>query len=179
MRNLELKARRQVDAETARTIALSLGANDLGVLEQEDTYFHCPFGKLKLRTTSVDRGGELIAYSRKSESTLLLSHYEQVPILDADALKSALKLTLGVRVNVRKRRQSFLCRGIRIHVDEVENLGNFLEFEAPLNDESNMDEVEADLHLLSQQYGLDLSELLYESYSDMLLINQLQCQSVS
>ena len=53
MRNIELKAR---DPDPARTLerALALGAEDMGEINQRDTYFAGSRGRLKLREQETD-----------------------------------------------------------------------------------------------------------------------------
>ena len=54
-----------------------------------------------------------------------------VPVGEADALREALDAALGTLVVVEKSRRLLLWEGVRIHLDEVEGLGSFLELEAP------------------------------------------------
>jgi adenylate cyclase class IV len=61
-RNIELKARCP-DLNAAREAARRLGAEFAGTLEQRDTYFVVPHGRLKLRQTA-GHGAELVAYAR-------------------------------------------------------------------------------------------------------------------
>ena len=58
-RNIELKARCP-DPDAAREAARRLGAEFAGVLEQRDTYFVVPHGRLKLRQTA-GKGAQLVA----------------------------------------------------------------------------------------------------------------------
>jgi adenylate cyclase, class 2 len=45
-------------------------------------------------------------------------------------LRAALSSALGIKVVVAKKRSLFLWNEVRIHLDEVKGLGNFIEFEA-------------------------------------------------
>ena len=56
-----------------------------------------------------------------------------MPVADAGLLAAALTAALGVRGQVRKRRAVHHWHNVRIHLDEVEGLGTFLEFEAVLS----------------------------------------------
>ena len=137
--NIELKAR-VADLEIARKTAERLATSYLGVQEQTDTYFHCPQGRLKLREI-VDYGPqpnsgtnsarvkrsctELISYDRLDEYEAKESFYQRVEITDP-ARVCELKSQMGTRAVVFKRREVFLYHNVRIHLDEVANLGTFL-----------------------------------------------------
>ena len=66
------------------------------------------------------------------ESRFVLS-----PTADPDSLADALGRALGVRGVVRKKRSLYMVGRTRIHVDEVEGLGDFLELEVVLADEES------------------------------------------
>ena len=127
-RNVELKAI-DPDPETTLARALAAGAADHGVLRQRDTYFAVLQGRLKLREEEPG-GATLIAYRRPDAADERVSDYRLVPLTDAAGLRVALAETCGVRVEVVKRRRLLLWETVRIHLDEVEGLGSFLELEA-------------------------------------------------
>jgi predicted adenylyl cyclase CyaB len=131
-RNVELKSR-CADLAAARDAALRLGAAGAGVLEQTDTYFHCANGRLKLRET-VGRRADLIAYARPDHADARTGAYDLIPIEDPGPLKRGLAMTLGVRIVVIKRRELLLWHNVRIHLDRVEGLGTFVEFEAVISE---------------------------------------------
>src|SRR3954451_22821713 len=126
-RNVELKAR---DPEPERSLerARALGADDRGELRQRDTYFAAPHGRLKLREQEPG-GAELIAYERAAAPQARESRYRIAPVADAPALREALDAALGTIVVVDKRRHLLLWKGVRIHLDRVEGLGDFVELE--------------------------------------------------
>ncbi len=64
-KNIELKAR-CADLGAAREAALVAGARVVGVLNQIDTYFVVPHGRLKLREINGERA-ELIQYDRDND----------------------------------------------------------------------------------------------------------------
>jgi homotetrameric cytidine deaminase len=163
-RNLEIKAR---DAEPGRSLerALALGAEDRGEIVQRDTYFAGAKGRLKLR--EQDRGAtELIQYRRADEPGPRTSEYRLVPVAEADALREALDAALGTLVVVDKRRRLLLWDGVRIHLDEVEGLGSFVELEA-LADAGG--DLEAKVAELRAQLEIGDDSLVAQSYSDLLL----------
>jgi adenylate cyclase class 2 len=124
-RNIEIKAR---DADPARTLelALGLGATDKGVISQRDTYFARARGRLKLREQEPGED-ELIEYRRADETGARTSSYRRVPVGAPAELREALDAALGTLVVVAKRRRLLLLDNVRIHLDEVEGLGSFME----------------------------------------------------
>lgn len=127
--NLELKAR-VASLTSARAIARSLGALPHTVLRQVDTYIAVTDGRLKVR--QIDEGtAELIYYRRdtKTGTDGRWSSYLRYPLTDPKRVLAELTARLGVRATVRKRREVYLIRNARIHLDDVSGLGSFIEFE--------------------------------------------------
>ncbi len=164
--NLELKARDR-DPARSRRACEEIGATDEGTLSQLDTYFEVPCGRLKLREQSPGPGAQLIAYERADDRGTKESSYRIVPVADAAEMKAALAATLGIRVEVRKERSLYLWRGVRIHLDEVDGLGSFIEFEGVATAEHNSDAFEPLLADLRRHLGIEDADLLAVSYSDL------------
>jgi predicted adenylyl cyclase CyaB len=131
-RNIELKAR-CADLQRAAQAASKIGATRAGELRQLDTYFRFAHGRLKLRETDGHDAAELIAYQRANDAAFRASDYYVIPISHPADMKAALAKKLGVRGEVRKRRELFLWHNVRIHLDEVAGLGTFIEFEAVIS----------------------------------------------
>lgn len=167
MRNVELKAR---DPDPARTLALALqaGAEDLGEITQRDTYFSGARERLKLREQEPG-DSELIAYGRPDETQARVSEYRRVPVDDAQALREALDAGLGTLVIVEKRRRLLLLDGVRIHLDEVEGLGSFLELEAVAPEGSDLSAERDKVERLRGELGVDDANLVAAGYADLLL----------
>jgi predicted adenylyl cyclase CyaB len=165
--NVELKAR-LVDFDRARRIARDLSAGPPQLLRQVDTYFRCVRGRLKLREIAGEQS-ELIAYARSDETAPRTSEFRIVPVLDAAALRAALEQSLGILVVVEKLREISLYRNVRIHLDQVNDLGTFVEFEAMLATPGEHADGERLVRELSSQFGLAPQDLVGCSYSDLLL----------
>jgi predicted adenylyl cyclase CyaB len=134
---------------------------------QTDTYFHVPHGRLKLREINGQTAA-LIAYDRPDQKGSRLSAYHLVPVPDPAALKAALASALGVRGTVRKRRAIYLWHNVRIHLDEVEGLGTFVEFEAVLGPSEDAATAEERLEHLEHALMLDPAQYVATSYADLL-----------
>jgi len=166
-RNVELKAR---DADPAATLsrALALGASDEGVVHQRDTYFGHARGRIKLRE-QLDPAGRahLITYQRPDAVEARTSAYRLAEVPDPAALREALDAALGTIVVVDKRRHLLLFENVRIHLDDVEGLGTFVELEGVAPADSDLTREHALVGRLRIELGLD--EPVPGSYSDLLL----------
>jgi len=167
VRNIETKARVD-DLDLVRERALTVAAQDRGAQHDTDTYFRVSNGRLKLRVSQGVPGGTLIAYQRPDRRGSRDSDYRLVPISDPDALREVLSETLGVLVEVRKRRHLLIYGATRIHLDEVEDLGTFVELETVLGDQSR-DAAEAEHAFLVDALGLNAGSTVAGSYSDLLM----------
>ena len=163
-RNVELKA---LDPDPTRSLerALALGAEDRGEIVQRDTYFRVTHGRLKLREEEPGEA-HLIAYSRPDAAAVRVSSYRVVPVPDPGGMRAALAETNGVDVVVEKRRRLLLWESVRIHLDEVEGLGSFLELEAVASPESDLERERAQVARLRAELGIDDAALREGSYSD-------------
>jgi homotetrameric cytidine deaminase len=166
MRNVEFKAR---DADRAGTLAtaLELGARDEGELRQVDTYFFAQRGRLKLR--EQDPGGAvLIPYLRADSAEARVSSYDVVEVADPAALKAALAEALGIDVVVSKARRLLIHDDVRIHLDEVEGLGSWVELEAVVEDDGDLDAAYARVAKLREALGISADAIVAEGYAQLL-----------
>jgi homotetrameric cytidine deaminase len=178
MRNVELKAR---DPDPARTLdrALALGADDRGEFKQRDTYYGRANGRLKLREHEtggsplwdelIEYSHELIGYSRPDSTDARTSSYRRVPVADVAPLHEALDAAYGTLVTVTKRRHLLMWEGVRIHIDEVEGLGDFVELEAVAEPGSDLTAEHAKVERLRAQLDIADENLIATSYADLLL----------
>jgi len=168
--NVELKARID-DPLEAQEICRALGAEDHGEIKQVDTYFTLGRHRLKLREMS-DGQSQLIGYSRPDTPEARKSQYRMAPVKAAKTVKSLLSRQWGVKAIVRKTRHLFIWQDrVRIHIDAVQGLGDFLEFEAIVDEENGYDEPAArlDVARLQHDFALQPSDLIDSSYSNLIL----------
>jgi predicted adenylyl cyclase CyaB len=165
-RNIEIKARitRVIDL-----IAPAAAIADQGPTEilQDDTFFACDAGRLKLRAFSNSQG-ELIFYQRSNQSGPKESFYVRTPTAAPDSLRETLTLAYGTVGRVRKHRTLFLAGRTRIHLDSVEDLGDFLELEVVLDEGEPLENGVREAHRLMQQLGVTPSQLIDRAYVDLL-----------
>ena len=165
-RNVEMKAR-IADMEATRRCVASAADRGPELLAQTDTFFAVPSGRLKLREFS-DRPAELIYYRRPDMPGPSESQWAKVTVPDAAALRELLATALGVRGQVVKRRTLFWVGRTRVHLDEVRDLGDFLELEVVLADGEAIGAGSEDAHRLLRLFGIPDDALVPEAYVDLL-----------
>jgi len=134
-RNIEIKAR-ALNWERQSALAHDLSEREPQLLMQEDTFFNVSAGWLKLRIFE-NSSGELIHYERENRDGPRESRYVRAPINDPQALKTVLTNALGIKGIIRKKRTVLIVGPSRIHLDEVEGLGTFLEIEVVLDSDQS------------------------------------------
>lgn len=164
--NIEIKARVQNFAEI-RSRAERLSDTPVQVIPQEDTFFYTPRGRLKLRQLAPDRG-QLVYYERVDQSGPKRSDYSIFETHDPAGLKATLSMALGVRGVVRKTRYLYLVGQTRVHLDEVENLGQFMELEVVLQPGQTEWEGQAIAEDLMGKLGVQPADLIEGAYMDLL-----------
>jgi adenylate cyclase class 2 len=166
LKNIELKARCG-DLAAAVASIQTLSLIDTGVQHQIDTYFHVPHGRLKLREI-VGVRAELIWYDRSNQAISRKSEYRLTPVSHPAELKASLAAAMGVRGEVVKHRHVLLWHNVRIHLDDVQSLGTFIEFEAVMTAGEDESTAHARLKQLCEMMKIALVDYLDKSYSDLL-----------
>lgn len=169
-RNTEIKARLGGDGASLADVAAraaALATAPARDIEQDDTFFRCDNGRLKLRAFA-DGSGELIHYHRDDAAGPKESSYVLAPVADCGPLREALTRAYGQAGRVRKRRTLVMCGRTRIHLDRVEGLGEFLELEVVLRDDEAVETGRAEARDLLRQLGVGDGALVSGAYVDLL-----------
>jgi predicted adenylyl cyclase CyaB len=165
-RNVEIKASiESVEALSPRAAALA--SEGPIAIDQDDTFFRCKYGRLKLRVRAED-DGEVIFYRRADQHGPKESEYFRAPTSDPGALRATLSMAYGEIGRVRKRRILYLAGRTRIHLDRVEGLGDFLELEVVLVDGEPVEAGVREAQVLMARLGIDTSQLIERAYVDLL-----------
>jgi len=164
-RNIEIKAR--VDnVEALRSKVAPLADRGPVELFQDDWFFRCAAGRLKLRVFSADQG-ELIFYRRPDQPGPKESQYWIAPTAAPDALRETLARAYGVAGRVRKHRTLFVIGRTRIHLDRVEGLGEWLELEVVLGENEPTSSGVAEAQRLMATLAIEPAQLVEGAYVDL------------
>jgi predicted adenylyl cyclase CyaB len=164
--NIEIKARAR-DFDDIRRRAESLSSAPMETIPQEDIFFHTPRGRLKLRVLSEDRA-QLIYYTRPDQEGPKRSDYHIFHTSDPANLQRVLELAYGIRGVIRKTRYLYLVGQTRVHLDDVEGLGQFMELEIVMREGQSDQEGQTIAQDLMASLGVERSDLLEGAYMDLL-----------
>lgn len=165
-RNVEIKARVASLAPIAVKAAHMFGSAPVDIV-QDDTFFNCEQGRLKLRTLN-DGTGILIFYRRDNAVGPKESFYECAKTNEPDTLRTTLSLAYGLAGRVRKHRTLFIVGRTRIHLDRVEGLGDFLELEVQLADDEAAEGGMQEAREVMGALGVSDAQLVKGAYVDLL-----------
>lgn len=164
--NIEIKAR--VESITAlESLVRRHATSGPEQISQDDTFFPCANGRLKLRMFSAE-AGELIFYRRIDGPGPKQSSYVLAKTAEPEALRRALVLAYGEAGRVIKRRTLYLVDRTRVHLDRVEGLGEFLELEVVMEEGESVEIGVAIAERLLVLLGIDASQLVTGAYVDLL-----------
>jgi predicted adenylyl cyclase CyaB len=165
-RNIEIKARvADIGVITAKVAEMA----EKGPIEvyQDDTFFACPNGRMKLRAFS-ETDAELIFYKRPNQAGPKESTYSKTPVTEPAKMREVLTQGYGQTGRVIKHRTLFLIGRTRVHLDRVEGLGEFLELEVMLAENESAESGVLEANELLRKLGISASQLIEGAYVDML-----------
>lgn len=167
MQNIEFKAELR-DLSLARTLMRKIQATPIDTLEQTDTYYRLSEGRLKKRETK-GHPTEFIFYHRENAARARLSRFTIYS--EKQARQHFGEAELPVWVKVVKTREVYMHSGVRIHIDQVEGLGTFIEFEALITAQTPERTCYQSVELLKQALTPVMGEMLSDSYCDMATVD--------
>jgi predicted adenylyl cyclase CyaB len=164
--NIEIKAYAR-NFQEINSRAEGLSDTPVQVIPQEDIFFNVESGRLKLRILTPDRA-QLIYYTRPDQEGPKRSDYHISYSSDPENLRQVLELAYGIRGVVRKTRYLYLIGQTRIHLDDVEGLGQFMELEVVLEEGQSDAEGQKIAEDLMSALGVDGADLIEGAYIDLL-----------
>ncbi|XP_073847092.1 uncharacterized protein [Musca autumnalis] len=171
-RNIEIKARVGSDEEFARRVEiaknLTKSESEGETIVQRDVFFNSQSGRLKLRYLQPPAKSQLVYYDRPDVAGPKLSKFNKIEVDDPEILEKILTLSNGAKGIVAKTRYLFMYERTRIHLDKVQDLGNFMEFEVCLLPEQTIEQGQAVADKLMKEFGIQEADLMTGAYFDEL-----------
>ncbi|MBT4576011.1 MAG: GNAT family N-acetyltransferase [Candidatus Cloacimonetes bacterium] len=165
--NIEIKAKCS-DPTFIRKILTQRNAMLKGTDNQKDTYFKVAYGRLKMREGNIEYS--LVHYDREDISGPKRSEVLYYHPRKEDLVKQQLQKAIGTLVIVNKKREIYYIDNIKFHIDEVEDLGSFVEIEAiDKTGDIGADKLYEQCKDYLSLFQIDDKDLIDNSYSDMLM----------
>ncbi|MDD5473430.1 MAG: class IV adenylate cyclase [Candidatus Methanoperedens sp.] len=178
MIEIEVKAHVDEPKQMERAV-IALGASPIGIESQVDTYYNTPyrdFGEtdeaLRIR---VQNGVSFLTYKGPKMDRVSKTRKEfQAGINDANTMGNILS-SLGFFpvATVTKKRKNFRLGDFFISLDEVRNLGDFIEIEMSVKDSYNYEEKVESVFKLIEKLGISRESTIRSSYLEMVLEKKL------
>lgn len=168
--NIEIKA--QSSEEEQSKIIEILNENNAKYIEtdfQTDIYFKVDSGRMKLRKGNIEN--YLIYYERedkkdsKQSNVILFKNQDRI-----SELEEIMKKTHDTLVVVEKKRNIYFIENVKFHIDNVSQLGRFIEIEAISKDNFiPIEQLREQCNYYKKLFGIKDENLIKNSYSDMIL----------
>jgi adenylate cyclase class 2 len=160
----ELKAR-CADLAAIRDRLRNRAAHE-ATIRQVDTYFAVPRGRLKLREVG-GRPAQLIYYLRPDLPAVKASQVHLASVEDGPALRTLLSAAFGIGSSVTKTREIWRWEDVQVHLDTVEGVGTFVEFEELVTGPDAMPGAQTHLRRLMTDLGIRPEDLVDRSYGEL------------
>ncbi len=166
MQNIEFKAELR-DIDAARQQCRQVGAEFQGLLRQRDTYFRMADGRLKKREgTGAGKRIEWVYYHRPDRVSPRMSNY--TILTDSQAKRRWGTRNLKPWLTVEKSRELWLLGDVRVHLDDVKDLGRFIEFEAQVSRRFGVKACHQAIARLREAFIPLMGEPISVGYSDLM-----------
>jgi adenylate cyclase, class 2 len=164
--NIEIKARCK-NHKALEEVMQKMNFPFEGAEHQTDTFFNVPNGRLKLREYN-NKSAVLIPYIRPDVSTPRNSDYVLLDVKDPNQTIDILENMFGLRLIVEKSRKIYMYDNIRVHLDHIEDLGDFIELEGVITNPSQREETLQKIDLLMSLFDISDEDIVLNAYVDML-----------
>lgn len=164
--NIEIKARIHT-VESLIQSAERISDEGPITIHQDDIFFPCLNGRLKLRIFP-DATADLIFYQRPDKTGPKTSDYIIYRTQNSDTLRKTLAMAHGESGRVTKKRLLFLSGRTRIHIDDVHNLGHFVELEVVLADGDSYEGGVREANELMKKLNISEGDLIENAYIDLI-----------
>ncbi|MBK8944974.1 MAG: class IV adenylate cyclase [Ignavibacteriae bacterium] len=162
--NLEIKVKLETFDEILKILSEKNVFQNQTIL-QKDIYYKIPAGLLKLR--KHNDGYELIKYQRNEKDGERWSNYFVLNI-SGETVENYFDDIFETETVVEKIRELYIYKSTRIHLDEVKNLGKFIELETVVKNISQV-EAKTEFDEIVKFLELDFENQIKKSYRDLIL----------
>jgi adenylate cyclase, class 2 len=144
--------------------------------KQKDIYYYKVGGRrLKLRIINGEFG-HLVYYDRKDTTNKRVSKYLLSDTKNPFELDKILRKFFKVQLVVNKTREIYTVRNLRIHLDRIQGIGIFLEFEIIYD---SLEEAKILMKELMKHFNIKRKDFIKDSYSDLILKKNIKKNAIN
>ena len=168
---MEIELRANVNDPAALRDALAIQAEHKGTSNEHDFYLRHKSDKDRSLILRIRRkeSGSLLTFKGKALGDDTAWPDIDIPLTDADSLQQLLLGSGYVKVvEIKKRRASYRLEDFEINVDEIENLGVFVELEGR-GDEESRKKIEEKIMNLLVSLGIQNENIIRKGYVALML----------
>ncbi|MHA2100815.1 MAG: class IV adenylate cyclase [Candidatus Kariarchaeaceae archaeon] len=161
------------DPESVITKLKEMGAEQVNNESNMDIYFNHPvrdFGSTDeaLRIREVNSQVELTYKGPKFDSKSKTREEITIPVESLEIKDVFYRLNFPVGGIVNKKRDNWTIDNVKISIDQVENLGDYVELEISSNNNENIEYDRSILYRIATSLGLNPENQIRESYLELL-----------
>ncbi len=160
--------------EIIRTILKNRGEL-VSITRQYDIYFQHPFRDFMITDEALrlrdENGVYELTYKGPKIGNIGKTRVEiSINVDDFDKTKQLLE-NLGFKtfIGISKIRELYRVNETFVAIDNVEDLGYYIEFEKQISDSKDIEQAEKELVNLAKELGLDINKSTRKSYLELLL----------
>lgn len=174
MIEVEVKAR-VYDQKLVERSVIALGASPIGIEAQADTYYSAPYRDFAktdeaLRIRVQDNKCFLTYKGAKMDSISKTRKEYEVEVNDADNMGNILSsLNFTPVATIVKKRKKYRLGDFIISLDQVRNLGDFMEVEVSIRDSMSYEDKVESIFGLFEKLGISRDDSIRKSYLEMIL----------
>jgi predicted adenylyl cyclase CyaB len=166
--NIEIKAK----IDEFESIRFKLANLKPEIFKQKDFFINSNEGRLKFRQYENYKS-QLIYYERDEQNYLMPSQFKIYTYPDKIKSRLALKKfknNYGLKGVVKKTREYYRDGNVRIHLDDVQNLGKFIEIEVVVDSNTNIENAKK----IAENYfhkilAIPIKQTISSSYIELIL----------
>jgi predicted adenylyl cyclase CyaB len=147
MQNIEIKYRAKNLPQLEAFLTQQAEIRRIYQHNQKDIYFSVAEGRLKLRIED-EKKPHLIRYFRPDVAETRISDYTIEEVDNPEETVQRLSLQNPLLAVVEKVRTLYLFKNVRIHLDKVKTLGEFVEFESVIDEQVDYETAKSNLNML-------------------------------
>jgi len=168
---MEIELRASVDDPDAVRNVLATQAEHKATSNEHDFYLRHESDKERSLILRIRRkeNGSLLTFKGKALGDDTAWPDVDIPLTNSDSLQQLLLGSGYVKVvEIKKRRSSYRLEDFEINVDEIENLGTFVEIEGR-GDEEGREKIEEKIASLLSSLGIQNENIIRKGYVALML----------